>query len=73
MGLVTVCRARDAGAEVTIAGRSPDKLFQAQQELGPVHTVVMDMTDEDAVEKVSEASVTSTTGASRPGRFATAR
>lgn len=54
MSLVTVCRARDAGAEVTIAGRSPDKLLQAQQELGPVHTVVMDMTDEDAVEKVSD-------------------
>ena len=52
MGLVTVCRARDAAAEVTIAGRSPDKLLQAQQELGPVHTVVMDMTDEGAVEKV---------------------
>jgi NADP-dependent 3-hydroxy acid dehydrogenase YdfG len=54
MSLVTVCRARDAGAEVTIAGRSPDKLLQVQQELGLVHTVVMDMTDEDAVEKVSD-------------------
>jgi NADP-dependent 3-hydroxy acid dehydrogenase YdfG len=51
MSLVTVCRARDAGAEVTIAGRSPDKLLQAQQELGPVHSVVMDMTDEGAIEK----------------------
>jgi NADP-dependent 3-hydroxy acid dehydrogenase YdfG len=51
MGLVTVCRARDAGAEVTIAGRSPDKLLQAQQELGQVHTIVMDITDEGAVEK----------------------
>jgi NAD(P)-dependent dehydrogenase (short-subunit alcohol dehydrogenase family) len=54
MSLVTVCWVRDAGAEVTIAGRSPDKFLQAQQELGPVHTVVMDMTDEDAVEKVSD-------------------
>jgi NAD(P)-dependent dehydrogenase (short-subunit alcohol dehydrogenase family) len=42
------------GAVVTITRRSPDKLLQAQQELGPVHTVVMDMTDDDAVEKVSD-------------------
>ena len=41
----------DAGAEVTIAGRAPDKLLQAPQELGQVHTIVMDMTKADAVEK----------------------
>jgi NAD(P)-dependent dehydrogenase (short-subunit alcohol dehydrogenase family) len=43
--------AQHAGAKVTIAGRSQEKLIQAQQELGQVHTVVMDMTDEGAVEK----------------------
>jgi NAD(P)-dependent dehydrogenase (short-subunit alcohol dehydrogenase family) len=51
IGLAAARLAQHAGAEVTIAGRSQDKLLQAQQELGQVHTVVMDITDEGAVEK----------------------
>ena len=51
IGLAAARLARDEGAEVTIAGRSQEKLIQAQQELGQVHTVVMDITDEGAVEK----------------------
>ena len=52
IGLAAARLAREEGAEVTIAGRSEEKLVQAQQELGPVHTVMMHMTDKDAVEKV---------------------
>ena len=44
--------ARDEGTEVTIAGRSQEKLIQAQPELKQVHTVIMDITDEGGVEKV---------------------
>jgi NAD(P)-dependent dehydrogenase (short-subunit alcohol dehydrogenase family) len=51
IGLAAARLARDEGAAVTIAGRSQEKLIQAQQELGQVHTVVMDITDEGAVEK----------------------
>jgi NADP-dependent 3-hydroxy acid dehydrogenase YdfG len=51
MGLAIARLATDVGAEVTIAGRSQDKLLQAQQELGQVHLVVMDITDEGAAEK----------------------
>jgi hypothetical protein len=43
---------RHEGAEVTIASCSPDKLLQAQQELGPVHTVVVDITVEGAEETI---------------------
>jgi NADP-dependent 3-hydroxy acid dehydrogenase YdfG len=52
IGLASARLARHAGAEVTIAGRSQEKLLQAQQELGKVHTVVMDITDEGAVGQV---------------------
>jgi len=34
MGLVNVCQARDAGAEVTIAGRSQDKLSRPSRSWG---------------------------------------
>jgi NAD(P)-dependent dehydrogenase (short-subunit alcohol dehydrogenase family) len=51
IGLAAARLARDEGAEVTIAGRSQEKLVQAQQALGQVHMVVMDLTDEGAVEK----------------------
>jgi NAD(P)-dependent dehydrogenase (short-subunit alcohol dehydrogenase family) len=51
IGLAAACLALDEGAEVTIAGRSQEKLLQAQLELGQVHTVVMDITDQGAVEK----------------------
>jgi NAD(P)-dependent dehydrogenase (short-subunit alcohol dehydrogenase family) len=52
IGLAAALLARDEGAEVTIAGRSQEKLTQAQQSLGKVHTVVMDITDEGAVGKL---------------------
>ena len=52
IGLATARLAGEEGAEVTIAGRSQEKLVQAQQELGQVHTAVMDITDEGGVEKV---------------------
>lgn len=51
IGLAVARLAQHEGAEVTIAGRSQEKLIQAQRELGQVHTVVMDITDEGAVEK----------------------
>jgi NAD(P)-dependent dehydrogenase (short-subunit alcohol dehydrogenase family) len=65
--------AQDEVAEVTIADQSPEKLVQAQQELGQVHLVVIDLTDEGSVEKALQASAASTLGSSRPGRLATAR
>src|ERR671923_361237 len=52
IGLATARLAREEGAEVTIAGRSQEKLVQAQEELGKVHRVVMDITDDGGVEKV---------------------
>lgn len=52
IGLAAARLAKDAGAEVTIAGRSQEKLVQAQQELGKVYTAVVDITDEDSVGKV---------------------
>jgi NAD(P)-dependent dehydrogenase (short-subunit alcohol dehydrogenase family) len=52
IGLAAARLARDAGAEVTIAGRSQEKLMQAQRELGGGHIVAMDITDEDVVGKV---------------------
>jgi NADP-dependent 3-hydroxy acid dehydrogenase YdfG len=51
IGLAAAQLARDVGAEVTTAGRSQEKLTQAQRELGQVHTIVMDIGDEGAVEK----------------------
>jgi NAD(P)-dependent dehydrogenase (short-subunit alcohol dehydrogenase family) len=52
IGLAAARLATDAGAEVTIAGPSQEKLIQAQRELEKMHTVVMDLTDESAVGKV---------------------
>lgn len=54
IGLAAARLARQAGAEVTIAGRSPDKLAQAQRALGEVRTVAADITDEAAVGQVFE-------------------
>ena len=74
IGIAVARLARHEGAEVTIAGRSPDKFLQAQQELWQVHTIVMDMTNDGAVEPVfAGLNRVSTLGSSRPGRFATAR
>ena len=41
IGLAAARLARDEGAEVTIAGRSQERLIQAQQELGGGYTVAM--------------------------------
>jgi NADP-dependent 3-hydroxy acid dehydrogenase YdfG len=54
IGLAAARLARQAGADVTIAGRSQDKLAQAQRELGEVRTVAADITDEVAVGQVFE-------------------
>jgi NAD(P)-dependent dehydrogenase (short-subunit alcohol dehydrogenase family) len=52
IGLAAARLAKPQGAEVTIAGRSQDKLLQAQRELGKVHMAVMDIADEGGVKKV---------------------
>ena len=54
IGFAAARLARQAGAEVTIAGRSQDKLAQAQRELGEVRTVAADIADEMAVGQVFE-------------------
>jgi NAD(P)-dependent dehydrogenase (short-subunit alcohol dehydrogenase family) len=54
IGLATAKLARQAGATLTIAGRSQDKLRQAQQQLGEVRTVVADITHEADVGQVFE-------------------
>jgi NAD(P)-dependent dehydrogenase (short-subunit alcohol dehydrogenase family) len=54
IGLATAQLARQAGATLTIAGRSQDKLRQAQQQLGEVRTVVADITHEADVGQVFE-------------------
>ena len=73
IGLAAARLARHIGTEGTIAGRFREKLLQAQQELGQVHMVVIDITDEGTVEKALRASAASVMGSSRPGRFTTAR
>lgn len=45
IGLATAQLARQEGAEVTIVGRSQEKLAQAQQTLGEVRLVAADITD----------------------------
>ncbi len=54
LGLATARLARQEGADVTIAGRSPEKLAQAQRELGEARTVVADIADEAAIAQVFE-------------------
>lgn len=54
IGLATAHRLRQAGANVSIWGRSPERLADAAQALeatsaGPVHTVQIDVADESAV------------------------
>ena len=50
IGLATAKIAHDAGAQVTIAGRSPDRLTAARDEIGgDIRTVALDIADEDAV------------------------
>jgi NAD(P)-dependent dehydrogenase (short-subunit alcohol dehydrogenase family) len=52
IGFAAAKLAQQEGATVTIAGRSRDKLAQAQRELGEVRTVVADVTDEASVGRV---------------------
>ena len=50
IGLATAALARQQGAHVTIAGRSAERLAQAQKTLGDVRTVVTDIASEEAVQ-----------------------
>jgi NAD(P)-dependent dehydrogenase (short-subunit alcohol dehydrogenase family) len=52
IGLAAAKLAQHEGASVTIAGRSLEKLAQAQRELGEVRTVVADVTDDASVGRV---------------------
>jgi NAD(P)-dependent dehydrogenase (short-subunit alcohol dehydrogenase family) len=54
IGLAAARLARHAGADVTIAGRSQERLAQAQRELGEVRTIAADITDEAAVGQIFE-------------------
>ena len=54
IGFAAAKLARQEGAELTIAGRSPEKLAQAQRELGEVRTIVADISNEAAVRQVFE-------------------
>jgi len=54
IGLAAAKLARHEGATVTIAGRSLEKLAQAQRELDGVRTVVADVTDDASVGRVFE-------------------
>jgi NAD(P)-dependent dehydrogenase (short-subunit alcohol dehydrogenase family) len=55
IGLATAALARQHGAHVTIAGRSADKLAQAQQALGDVRTVAADIAAEAATQSIFSA------------------
>ncbi len=52
IGLAAAKLARQEGADVTIAGRSSEKLTAAQRELGEARTVAADITDESSVAQV---------------------
>ncbi|HEX9867374.1 MAG TPA: SDR family oxidoreductase [Candidatus Tectomicrobia bacterium] len=54
IGLAAAKLAQHEGAAVTIAGRSLEKLAQAQRELDGVRTVVADVTDDASVGRVFE-------------------
>jgi|SRR3954453_14331325 len=50
IGLETARRARTEGADVILAGRSPDRLEQAASELGVTSTATLDANDPAALE-----------------------
>jgi NAD(P)-dependent dehydrogenase (short-subunit alcohol dehydrogenase family) len=54
IGLATAQLARQHGACVTIAGRSPEKLVEAQRRLGEARIVPADITDAAAVGQIFE-------------------
>ncbi|MDX2244184.1 MAG: SDR family oxidoreductase [Leptolyngbyaceae cyanobacterium bins.302] len=51
IGFETARLATEAGAKVTIMGRSPERLQTAHDRLSQVHTIAMDIADETAVHK----------------------
>jgi NAD(P)-dependent dehydrogenase (short-subunit alcohol dehydrogenase family) len=55
IGLAAAKLAQHEGASITIAGRSQEKLDQAQRQLGEVRAVVADVTDDASVGRVFEA------------------
>ena len=57
IGFAAAKLARQEGADLTIAGRSQEKLAQAQRELGEVRTVAADITNEAAVGQVFEGEI----------------
>jgi NAD(P)-dependent dehydrogenase (short-subunit alcohol dehydrogenase family) len=52
IGLAAAQLAKRAGATLTIAGRSPERLAAAQRTLGEARTVVADIADEAAVQDI---------------------
>jgi NAD(P)-dependent dehydrogenase (short-subunit alcohol dehydrogenase family) len=52
IGLATAQLAKREGATVTIAGRSPERLAEAQRTLGEVRTVVADITDAATIQDI---------------------
>ena len=52
IGLAAAQLAKREGATVTIAGRSPERLAEAQRTLGEVRTVVANIADEAAVQDI---------------------
>jgi NAD(P)-dependent dehydrogenase (short-subunit alcohol dehydrogenase family) len=55
IGLATAALAQQQGAHITIAGRSKDRLAQAQQALGDVRTVAADIAQAEAVASIFAA------------------
>src|SRR5712691_9031603 len=54
IGFAAAQLARQEGADITIAGRSQEKLVQAQRELGEARIIAADITNEAAVGQVFE-------------------
>jgi NADP-dependent 3-hydroxy acid dehydrogenase YdfG len=55
IGLETARRARAAGADVILTGRSPDRLAQAALDVGAKRTAAFDANDEASVRSSSAA------------------
>lgn len=54
IGFVTAQLAKEYGANVTITGRSEDKLYQAAKELGRVETAIVDISKESDIRQLFE-------------------
>ena len=55
IGLATAFAAKDRGADVTIVGRTLEKLQKAASKLGKVDTLVADMADRKSIESAIES------------------